>query len=302
MVLTQNEAAASLNEQTVHRIARLYRIVRQDGVIIRATDHNASIVFNGDTYSTARGVYGSNRRRDAGLKPSNEEWNGFLSIDSSDFTDEDLAAGLYDGCRVDIWEVDWKFPWAVYSSSIHFIDQVTFDGEKWQASAEGVASLLTRRVGKKVSKECHNDVGDAICGFDFSGDVFVGTGSQRAAITPTSVTAVNSALQLQVSAFLTNYTYPSGKVDKGPGLGRALWTSGANTGTWSRIARYTNDGVTPLLTLMTRTGKDVQVGDTLDLYEGCGRNSTICQIKFNRFDSFRGFEMIPLAAESINPV
>lgn len=69
------------------------------------------------------------------------------------------------------------------------------------------------------------------------------------------------------------------------------WTSGANAGTISEVKVYTF--LTNILEFQLKSGLDIVVGDTFDLYPGCDKLVDTCHSKFNNLVNFGGFPTVP---------
>lgn len=302
MTLRTTNNCTSLRQGTTYRRCRLWRIVKKNGDIVRLTDHNRTIEYEGQTFIAASGGDTSDRRRDAGFKPGDQE---FRTIVSDLITVEDLAGGLYDEARVDEWVVDWKYPWAgAFTTMVYFLNAVDFSGETLRAEAVTAAGILERIVGETMDADCRWDLGAPGCNRELA------IASAPASWSPTHygfvpdmiVTAVNSSIAFQATSIppqYTNQTYSDGTTDIFFQFGRVFWTQGDNANTWSRIVNY--DPVNRVLTLAVKTGYPVQNADRFDLYAGCDRRRITCREKWNNLSQFRGFEFIPTGGEVLDP-
>lgn len=85
-----------------------WRVKRRDGAVQGFTDHDRDVAFDGTVFEAATGFSGSEMRDSVGLSVDNLEVTGALT--SERLAEADLAAGLYDDARVEIFRVDWQSP------------------------------------------------------------------------------------------------------------------------------------------------------------------------------------------------
>ncbi len=86
--------------------ASWWRIHRRDGVTLGFTTHDRDLWFAGILHRAAPGMLPSAVRLTAGFEDDPGEVEGVLG--HSDIVAEDLAAGLFDGARVESGIVDWE--------------------------------------------------------------------------------------------------------------------------------------------------------------------------------------------------
>jgi uncharacterized phage protein (TIGR02218 family) len=87
-------------------VATFWRIHRTDGVTLGFTSHDRDLWFAGVLHRAAPGLLPSAIRRTAGLTGDSAEMQGALAHDS--IRSADLAAGRFDGARVEVGAVDWE--------------------------------------------------------------------------------------------------------------------------------------------------------------------------------------------------
>lgn len=87
-------------------VATFWRIHRKDGVTLGFTSHDRDLTFGGIVHRAAPGMLPSAVRRTAGLSGDSAEMQGALAHDS--IPEADLAAGRFDGARVEVGAVDWE--------------------------------------------------------------------------------------------------------------------------------------------------------------------------------------------------
>lgn len=87
-------------------IATFWRIYRTDGVALAFTAHDRDLWFGGLLHRAAPGMVPSAIRHSSDLEPDMAEVQGALAHDA--ISAADLAAGRFDGARVEIGLADWE--------------------------------------------------------------------------------------------------------------------------------------------------------------------------------------------------
>ena len=82
-------------------LAWCWRLIRADSVVFGFTDHDRDITFDGTTFEAASGFTGTDIRQSIGLSVDNLDATGALQSDG--LNEADLAAGLFDNARIEIW-------------------------------------------------------------------------------------------------------------------------------------------------------------------------------------------------------
>lgn len=139
-----------------------WELVREDGLVAAITDHDRPVTYDGVEYGPGAAHEAGRFESAGGLKPGRAAARGALSADA--ISDDDLAAGLWNGAKVHVFRVDWAEPqygvlvWSGYFSEI----------EQAEAGFEsGLVSLkadLERPLGRTYSRRCDARLGDARCG------------------------------------------------------------------------------------------------------------------------------------------
>lgn len=226
------------------RLATCWKIERTDAVVLRFTDHDREIVFQGETYKTG-GFSTSARQRIEGTTPMNLETRA--AIASPDITEDDLYTGKYRQAKVTEFTTDWLYPFGKFKSSVYYVEKVTFDGEVWQASLSGHLIRLRQVVGSLLHKLCRFELGDSDCTKDLGplteSDAVDSVEIERVMFTAASRTEAPEWFE---DGFLT-------------------WTTGDNAGTSSQV-KFFEDGQ---FELYVETPFDIQVGDQFDVIAGC---------------------------------
>lgn len=146
-----------------------WRLSRQDGLQVCVTDHDSAVTIDGETFAPGAALEGTIFVQSASLKPGHAAAGGVLSIDA--ITEADLLAGLWDGCRVDVFQVDWQAPeagrrhiWCGLFSEVQLTESGAFEVELASLKAE-----LERPIGRVIQRRCDATLGDARCGISAAG-------------------------------------------------------------------------------------------------------------------------------------
>ena len=132
--------------------------------IVRATDHDRSILFDDEIYEPGLSLDTSNLRRTLSLSPEPLDLKGALNTDG--LTKFDLASGVWDGASVVIWQVDWREPEHAAWLWSGYLTAITQEGGAFQVQLASIKSDLERTIGRVFGRRCDADLGDARCGVD----------------------------------------------------------------------------------------------------------------------------------------
>jgi len=139
-----------------------WRLVRGDGFALGLTDHDKVLAFDGLQFqpsaSLASGSFSSNND----LRPSRANAEGALS--SGALTDEDLASGLWDGARVDVFRVDWQNVEARVLIWSGRLSEISHGDAGFSVELVSLKADLEKPVGRVFARQCDAVLGDARCG------------------------------------------------------------------------------------------------------------------------------------------
>jgi uncharacterized phage protein (TIGR02218 family) len=85
-----------------------WRIERLGGGVFGFTNHDRPLTFGGLTYQPESGFTPSEVGSALGLAVDTAEIEGALSSDA--ITEDDLALGLWDNAKAEVWRVNWAEP------------------------------------------------------------------------------------------------------------------------------------------------------------------------------------------------
>jgi uncharacterized phage protein (TIGR02218 family) len=269
------------------RWVRCWKLARKDGEVKRFTNHSGAVEaatsfapFTLETFSPiAFTVNRESSRRIVGPVAETDSIAGFI-LDTG-WTPEDARVGLFSDVRVDVWDVDWRYPWAGYlSHAVYYTVDVEWSGEAISFRLATIAQRADVKVGRIYELRCDATLGDDRCQKDISG-LMSGTRSVTGPVAGKSPRL----------AFESNLTTPSDGYWKD---GTLEWLTGTNAiaGANSRqvkVSRTTNGQIQ----LWTPTPYDIDVGDTFRVSPGCNKLfKQHCVDKFSNGVNHRGFRFL----------
>lgn len=139
---------------------------RRDGVETGFTDHDRDLTVEGVSYRAASGWIAGAEDSAVGLSAGSATIAG--SLDDAAITDEDVAAGLYDGAGVALWRVDWTRPELRVRLWTATLARIRREGASFVAELDGPLAKLERVVGRTYGRACDALLGDARCGVDLT--------------------------------------------------------------------------------------------------------------------------------------
>lgn len=246
-------------------LCHCWRVMRRDNLVRGFTDHDRGLVLDSVSYSPASGF--SADAVDVGPDVDSASVVGVLSDDA--VSEADLAAGLWDGARVDMWRVDWTAPELRVHLFAGRIGAVRRGADGLVADLVGLQAGMDAPFGRVFSRFCDAEVGDGRCGVDLSLGAFRGAGTVSAVTGPQSFTATG------FGAFADGW------------FTRGVLTAGAVTRevTAHRVAggavSFEIDGPAPA------------VGVAIAASAGCDKRFATCRAKFANAENFRGFPHMP---------
>jgi uncharacterized phage protein (TIGR02218 family) len=256
-------------------LAWCWRLTRGDGVRLGFTDHDRDLAFDGTTFEAAAGFTATEIRDEVGLAVPNLDVSGALRSDR--LNEDDLAAGLFDDARVEIWRVNWADTGQRVLMRSGSLGEVRRDGAAFTAEVRGLAHYLQQPRGRLYQYSCDADLGDARCGVDLTDPAFRGEGVVLAAASARSFTA--SGLDGFDSGWFTR--------------GLAAFSTGANAGRRMEVKRHAKSAAAVTIELWQPLARAIAPGDTFLVTAGCDKQVATCAARFANVVNFRGFPHMP---------
>ncbi len=254
--------------------ARLWSVVRRDGRVFGFTDHDRDLEVEGVTFRAGTGLSAGALERSSGLSVDNAMAAGALSDDG--ITEDDIAAGRFDGAEVTAWNADWTAPERRRMTFRGTFGEVTRGAGAFEVELRGLSEALNRPRGRVFQEGCPWVLGDASCGADLSRARF------RA---ETTVDEAGDGF-LSWRAF---EGFEAGWFERG----RAVMLDGAAAGSSAAVRRDVRSGAGRRIELWAAFATPPAPGDRVRLEAGCDKRFVTCRTKFDNGARFGGFPDIP---------
>ena len=254
---------------------RCWGVTRADGTFLGFTDHDRDLSFDGMTFVAASGMTARAIDSGTGLSVDNSEAMGALS--SASITEEDIAAGRFDGAAITSWLVNWAQPSARMVLFQGRFGEVMRQASGFSVELRGLSDALNQLGGQVYVKTCTAVLGDGRCTFDLGKSGY------------------SFELVLRARDALGRYRFDAlSGVDEGwLERGRCEILTGAGVGQVGLVKFDQTIGGQRTVELWSRFAVEPALGDTLRLEAGCDKMNTTCQTKFANFPNFRGFPQLP---------
>jgi hypothetical protein len=161
-----DEMAARI-ESGAATLCHAWIVERLDGMRLGFTDHDRDLEVDDLDCRAASGWTQGAAETDEGLSAGNLAIGGVL--DDARIKDADVAAGLWDRARVELWRVDWARPNLKVRLGVGTLSRIRREGESFVAEMEGPLAALERVVGRTYGRACDAVLGDARCAIDPAG-------------------------------------------------------------------------------------------------------------------------------------
>lgn len=250
-----------------------WKVTLKDGVTIGFTDHDEMIVFGGTSYLAASGFAASDSDSETGLGASAGEVAGGFSSEA--IAEDDLAAGRFDGARVELFLVNRQAPDQHMLLNMREIGEVTRAGGAFRAELRSLAHRLGQPQGRVYGRRCDAALGDRRCGVDL--EPLSGHGSLAA------VDASGGLLVSGLDAFADGF-FSRGKLRFLAGLLAAK--------SFDLDGHERRDGGVHL-SFWLPPEQLPSPGDIFSVTAGCDKSFTTCRAKFTNHLNFRGFPHLP---------
>lgn len=252
-----------------------WKVTRTDSTVLGFTDHDVDLTVDSVTYEAVAGFTASEIQESVGLNVDNLDVEGALSSDS--LTEDDLAAGLFDGASVELYRVNWADPTQYVLIRKGSIGEVSRKEGLFVAEIRGLAHVLNQKRGRTYQRTCDAILGDSRCSKTITGGTYTGSG------TVSSVTATYRFVATGLGSYASSW-FDGGKL---------TWTSGDNNGQVFEVKYHYLDGTDAIIELWTIPSKAVATSDTFSIVAGCDKLFDTCSDKFSNTVNFRGFPHMP---------
>ena len=256
-------------------LAWCWRLTRADGAQLGFTDHDRDLTFDGTLFEAGSGFTGSEVRQSLGLAVDNLDATGALTSDR--LNEGDLAGGLFDDARVEIWRVNWAATGQRVLIMAGSVGEVKRAEGAFTAELRSLAHYLNQEKGRIYQYACDATLGDGRCTVNLTDPSFTGSGT---------VTSAGSTYLLSASG-LEDFA-----ADWFVG-GLLTWTSGVNAGRSMEVKRHAIAAGSAEIELWRSMASPIEVGASFVITAGCDKTFATCKAKFANAVNFRGFPHIP---------
>jgi uncharacterized phage protein (TIGR02218 family) len=258
-------------------LCRAWRVTCRDGFRLGFTEHDQRLAFDGTVFEPGTGFAATEASSASGLAAPGVEVRGGFSSEA--ITQADLAAGRYDGARVEVFLVNWQEPDEQHLLiTVQEIGEVSRAGPGFSAELRSFAHRLQQPEGRIYNRRCDAALGDDRC------RVNMAVANRRLEAV---VEEVQSADRLTLSGLpdLEDGHFRLGHLqfDAGALSGRrlAIEESGAAAGGLVALRLWLPLEAQPL------------PGDAVTLTVGCDKSFATCRATFANQLNFRGFPHMP---------
>jgi uncharacterized phage protein (TIGR02218 family) len=252
-----------------------WRVTRADGAVLGFTDHDRRLEFGGTAFEPQTGLTASEATTSLGLGTDSVDVEGALSSDA--ISDADIEAGRYDGAIVETFLVNWQSPDQHVRLRRATIGTITRLGNGYKATVQSAAADLDKVKGRRITRGCDAEFGDARCGIDAATSALTGSGT---------VSVARSSAEFDAAGLAA---YAPGWFERG----LLKFVSGANEGASFVVLRHVLSGGLARLTLRDVPLFAVAADDTFSVIAGCDKTFATCRAKFSNPVNFRGFPHLP---------
>lgn len=256
------------------KLARCARLDLRDGTTIAVTDHDRDLAIDlGDgsaTYLANTGLALGAISLEIGFNPSLTEIRGPIG---DVVTLLAVLGGRFNRARVRVFDYRWDTSGQLARYMAGRVTEPRVEGGAFVLEVRGSGDAYNQAVGRVLSPYCSHDLGDAKCQVDMTARTYAAT---VATVTDDLSFTVTFGAPPSDQALLT--------------MGKATFLTGALAGT-PPIEVFSC--VAGAVTLFQPAAAAPQVGDTLEIEEGCDKLRSTCVTRFAAGRRFGGFPDAP---------
>ncbi|RJG10906.1 DUF2163 domain-containing protein [Pseudomonas cavernicola] len=251
------------------------RIEPSSAPMVCITDYVRDLVIGANTYKSGSGYQFSGVDHDSSMSPGSFDLEGVLDVAGIDR--DALASGIYDDARIFLFATTWHTPIADEEPIAKaLLGKTEIKDGRYKCEAMMLIDALNQKVGQTYGASCKKTFG----GTEFAGCK--------------KVPVIRTATVVSIT---DRYTFTvTGLVDPDALFiaGAAKFTSGPNAALKAQRIKTYAAGV---VTLHDAAYYAVQVGDTVQLTEGCQQRQEDCIAKGNILN-FGGFSFVPTSHQA----
>lgn len=252
-----------------------WKVTRKDAAVLGFTDHDRDVTFDGVTYRRASARASGTLETGAGFAGGTTAVASVLEDDA--ISADDIANGLYQGARVELFRVDWADPADRVVMWTGFIGEISRGELGFEAELRGRQASLERGIGRVYQRRCDAELGDARCTVDLDLPAYRGEGL-------VSVVVDSRSFRTSDLGVFADGWFARGSL---------AWTSGANAGAVVAVEAHRGGGSLATLELLVPPSAPLAPGDGFVVRAGCDKRWMTCKTKYANTVNFRGFPMMP---------
>jgi len=142
-------------------LCHVWIVTRTNSGRLGFTDHDRDLEVDGVPCTAGSGWTQGAMEAAAGLSGGTLAVAGVLDDDR--IAEADVATGVWDRARVEVWRVDWQRPDLKVRLGIGTLSRIRREGAEFTAEVEGPLAALERVVGRTYGRGCDAVLGDARC-------------------------------------------------------------------------------------------------------------------------------------------
>lgn len=252
-----------------------WKVTKTDNTVLGFTNHDRDLTFGSVTYEASTGFLGTEIESQLGMSVDNMDVYG--AVDSTNISEADIEAGLYDNAEIEVYLVNWEDVSERVIMKKGNLGEVKRGKTMFQTEVRGISSQLQQVKGRTYQHACDALLGDSRCKQSLSGSTYTGSGS---------VASTNGFSYVTTSGISS---YENGWFSRG----KITFTSGNNNGIVREVKEHFNTNGVVTVSLWEQTPFEIDNSDTFTITAGCDKLFKTCKVKFNNANNFRGFPHIP---------
>ncbi len=259
----------------VTSLARGWRLVRRDGLVVAATEHDRNLQVGGTLFKAAISVIESPVETELSLSPGHAALSGALSLAGVD--EDDIKLGLWDQARVEAYLIDWQEPTLSVPLWSGFVQTIVCHGSRFELNIQTLEPAMNKMVGRLYARTCDASLGDGRCGVDLTAPAY---SASATILTVESDRALALTLEQNLDLTALRAGMLGVTTGRAAGLVRPILQAEQMSGHAAiRLAQPM-----PLLP---------GPGDNVTLSLGCDKRFETCRNRFGNGLNFRGVPTLP---------
>ncbi len=259
----------------VTTLARGWRLTRQDGLMLAATEHDRDLQTADTLFKAAFSLSESPVEAELSLSPGHAALSGALSLAGMDA--DDIKLGLWDQARVEAYLIDWQDPTLSLKLWSGFVQTIVCHGSNFELNIQTLEPAMNQMVGRLYARTCDASLGDRRCGVNLNAPAYQATATIMAVQSDRALT-VSLVQGFDLDAF---------------GAGMLRVTSGRARGLSRPIQQVELIGSQLAVKLAHPMPLLPTPGDQLVLSLGCDKQFETCRTRFDNALNFRGVPTLP---------